>query len=319
MPALSVRNSTRPPLTSRTARPTSKVTVPDFGFGIRPLGPRMRPSGPTLLIMSGVAMATSKSVHPWRTLWTRSSPPTKSAPASWASLTLSPPTKVSTRTVLPVPLGRATVPRTIWSACRTSTPRRTWASTVASNLTVAVSLTTSQALTGGRLAAPLEPRAASTFLRASSYFFPCLANDFEPHRTCRAFDHLHRLLDLVRIEVLCLRRGDRPDLIPGHASDLLPPRLRRALLQAGGFLEEIHGRRGLQDEGEAPVLEDRYLGRHDVAGLLRGPLVVRPGEFHDVHAVWAERGAHRGCRSGPAGRQLDLEDRTNLLLRHVSP
>src|SRR5438094_1442739 len=43
MPNLSVRNSTLPPLESRTARATSLVTVPDFGFGIRPRGPSGRP------------------------------------------------------------------------------------------------------------------------------------------------------------------------------------------------------------------------------------------------------------------------------------
>src|SRR5256712_394278 len=35
-PVLSTRNSTRPPFASRTALATSKVTVPDFGFGMSP-------------------------------------------------------------------------------------------------------------------------------------------------------------------------------------------------------------------------------------------------------------------------------------------
>ncbi len=43
---------------------TSNVTVPVFGFGIRPRGPSTRPSRPTLPIWSGVAIATSKSVKP---------------------------------------------------------------------------------------------------------------------------------------------------------------------------------------------------------------------------------------------------------------
>ena len=42
--------------------------------------------------------------------------------------------KTRTRAVLPVPCGRLTVPRTIWSALRGSTPRRKATSTVASNL-----------------------------------------------------------------------------------------------------------------------------------------------------------------------------------------
>ena len=55
--------------------------VPDLGFGIRPRRPRMRPSLPTMPIMSGVARATSNSSQPASMRLTRSSPPTSSAPA----------------------------------------------------------------------------------------------------------------------------------------------------------------------------------------------------------------------------------------------
>ena len=58
---LSTLNSTRPPLTSLSARSMSNVIVPDFGFGIRPLRPRILPSRPTMPIVSGVASATSNS------------------------------------------------------------------------------------------------------------------------------------------------------------------------------------------------------------------------------------------------------------------
>src|SRR5436189_161724 len=81
----SVRYSSLPAFASRTALPMSKVTVPVFGFGIRPRGPRMRPRRPTFPIWSGVAMATSKSVNPSSTCFARSAEPTTSAPASSAS------------------------------------------------------------------------------------------------------------------------------------------------------------------------------------------------------------------------------------------
>ena len=80
-------------------------------------------------------MATSKSSMPPSTWAMRSSAPTMSAPASRASAAASPGANTATRTSLPVPEGRATVPRTIWSALRGSTPeahdrarrsRRTW-------------------------------------------------------------------------------------------------------------------------------------------------------------------------------------------------
>src|SRR6266498_5351242 len=79
---LSTRNSTLPALISRTALPTSTVTVPAFGFGIRPFGPRTLPSLPTRRIMSGVATSASNSRKPSWILATRSSAPTESAPAS---------------------------------------------------------------------------------------------------------------------------------------------------------------------------------------------------------------------------------------------
>ena len=64
-----------------------------------------------------------------------SSPPVKSAPASWASFSFSPEAITSTRFDLPPsPWGRTTVPRTIWSACLGSTPSRIATSTVSSNL-----------------------------------------------------------------------------------------------------------------------------------------------------------------------------------------
>src|SRR4051812_42495795 len=96
---------------------------------------------------------------------TMSSPPTKSAPASRASWNLSPPAITRTFFDLPRPCGRTTVPRTIWSACLGSTPRRNVISTVSSNfanLTFCRSGTASSILYGR----------CSTDFRAFSTFFP---------------------------------------------------------------------------------------------------------------------------------------------------
>jgi hypothetical protein len=84
-----------------------------------------------------VAMATSKSSMPPSTSAARSSAPTWSAPASRAA---GRPRRWRTRRrgrPCRCPTGSATVPRTIWSALRGSTPRRTASSTVSSNLAVA--------------------------------------------------------------------------------------------------------------------------------------------------------------------------------------
>ena len=55
---------------------TSLVTVPARGDGISPRGPSTLPSGPTTPIMSGVAMATSKSNQPPLIFSASSLPPT---------------------------------------------------------------------------------------------------------------------------------------------------------------------------------------------------------------------------------------------------
>ena len=114
----------------------SVVTVPDRGEGIRPRGPSTRPRGPTTPIMSGVARATSKSIVPPLICWARSSAPTMSAPAARAFSAFSPWAKTATRTLLPMPWGNATDPRTFWSLWRGSIPRWVETSTVWLNLVV---------------------------------------------------------------------------------------------------------------------------------------------------------------------------------------
>src|SRR5262247_2519311 len=166
MPVLSTRNSTLPALISLTAFAMSAVTVPVFGFGIRPRGPRTFPSLPTARIMSGVATTASKSMKPPWILSTRSSPPTTSAPAACASFCFSPPAIASTRLLLPRPCGRTTVPRTIWSACFGSTPSRSDMSTVSSNFAYFTFWTSG-------IASSIEyVRSAGIVARAATNFLP---------------------------------------------------------------------------------------------------------------------------------------------------
>ena len=99
--------------------------------------------------MSGVAMQRSKSMLPALTFSTRSSAPTTSAPAALASSALAPRANTPTRTERPVPFGRVTTPRTIWSACLGSTPRFIAISMVSSNFALARSLTIFTASSSG--------------------------------------------------------------------------------------------------------------------------------------------------------------------------
>ncbi|MNE25308.1 hypothetical protein D3C80_1186330 [compost metagenome] len=103
LPNLSTLKSILPAFTSSTALPTSIVTVPVFGFGIKPRGPRIRPNAPTLPITEGIVIITSMSVQPPLILSMNSSNPTNSAPAAFASASLSGVQSTNTRTSLPVP------------------------------------------------------------------------------------------------------------------------------------------------------------------------------------------------------------------------
>jgi hypothetical protein len=80
--------------------------------------------------MSGVAIATSKSVQPSSTFLARSSSPTKSAPASSAARAWSPLANTATVTSVPSLFGSVIVPRSCSSAWRTLRPVRTCTSTV---------------------------------------------------------------------------------------------------------------------------------------------------------------------------------------------
>src|SRR5271170_1000018 len=164
MPALSVRYLTCPDLAFFTASATFGVTVPTFGFGMRPRGPRIWPSWPTIRMASGLAITTSKSICPALTFSARSSKPTISAPAALAASAFFPWVNTATRTVLPVPCGITVEPRTCWSDFVASTPKFTDTSTDSLNFAVANSLTSLRAssmeydLPGGSLSFQLLVR-----------------------------------------------------------------------------------------------------------------------------------------------------------------
>src|SRR5215813_12218673 len=331
LPCRSVLNSILPPLISVTALATSGVTVPVFGFGIRPRGPSTRPRRPTLPIMSGVATTASKSRKP---PWIRSimsSEPTKSAPAARASSARSPVAKASTRAVLPVPWGRLTVPRTIWSALRGSTPSRSATSTVGSNLAGEVFLASATASAGlyRRVRSICSAAARYALLRfmmspslrrswSAGQRGPChgcgSALDGDPHRAGGALDDLFCCFHARGVEVGHLGLCDLPHLRGGDRADLGRVRRGTALGHPGGLLDQFRGRRGLRYERKRPVLVDRDLHRDDVAALGLCRRVVLPAEVHDVDAVRAQRGAHRRGWGGRARVELHLDHRSDLLL-----
>src|SRR5690606_4331265 len=305
-PAFSTLNWTSPPLALPTAAATSIVTVPTLGFGIRLRGPRILPSRPTVGIMSGVAMQRSNSILPLWIVSIRSSAPTISAPAASASSALAPRANTATRTVLPVPLGRLTTPRTIWSAWRGSTPRFIATSTVSSNFAVAADLTSRTASSIATLDLP------SKILRAAAVRFAIFAMalplHLDTHRPGRARDDQHRRIDVVGVEVLHLGLGDLAQLGDRHRTGDVLARSLAARLQLRGLLQQVRGRGrlDLHREGLVGEIGDDDRGRDADLHLLRAR-VERLAEFHDVDAALTQCRANGGRRVRLACRHLQLQ------------
>src|SRR4051812_3345098 len=314
MPALSARYCTWPALALRTAVATSGVTVPTFGLGIRPRGPRIWPSVPTTRIASGAAITTSNGMSPAFTRAARSSMPTMSAPAALASSALAPWANTATRLVLPVPLGITTAPRTTWSDFFGSMPSCTATSMDSSNLAVAASLTRVRAsLKAYSFVLSTLPCRAFCFL-VSFVMSDALHRD--AHRTGRTGQRADGGVDARGVHVLELGLGDLFELGPGDLADLVAVRRGRTLLQLHGLLDQDRRGRGLDDEGEALVRVRRDDDGQRQAGFhALGLRVERLAELHNVQAALAQCRADRRRRIGFACRNLQL-DKTDDFLRH---
>ena len=132
-----------------------------------------------------------------------SSPPTKSAPASCASFSFSPEATTSTFLALPPrPWGRMTVPRTIWSACLGSTPRRSATSTVSSNLAKACFATVATASGSGYCGF------AATASCAFANFFPTFDPSTSPFAPCLGAPTARRQPSRARWSYGCDRLAD---------------------------------------------------------------------------------------------------------------
>ena len=207
---------------------------------------------------------------------TSSLPPTRSAPASSASLALSPVAKTATRIDLPVPCGKRD---------RTSH--------------VLIGVTRIDAEAEGRLDGLVElgsgpgldqferlPRrilagGSSNRFGAALNFLPCFgmstpvvqtplivglpryvvvsrsALDGETHRAGGTFNDLHGRVDVVGIEVGHLDLGDLLHLGLRDRGHLLLVRFGEPLATPGGLTQQNGGRWRLGDEREAPILDTR--------------------------------------------------------------
>ena len=121
-----------------------------------------------------------------------------------------------------------------------------------------------------------------------------LAADLDAHRSGGALDHPFAaastsLADRSAILIAAISRTWSRVTRPMVSRFGVP----EPLLVPAAFAEQVRGRWGLEDEGERAVLEDRDLGRDDLAGLVGGLLVVALGELDDVDAVRPQRRADR--------------------------
>ncbi len=254
-------------------------------------------------------MATSKSVQPSVTLAARSSPPTWSAPASSASLALSPVANTATVTSLPRPWGREIVPRSCWSAWRTLSPVRMCTSTLSSNFALPNSLMQLDRLGRRVLALAVDLHQARAVALAAGRHQPVTSTPIERAVPSMIFD--------AWSTSCALRSGSLVSAICAHLraadlADLVAVGLARALVEADGLLDQHRRGRGLGDEGERAVLVDRDLDRDDRAAGVLGLGVERLAELHDVHAVLAQGGADRRSRVGGAAGDLELDEGEDL-------
>src|SRR6186713_806386 len=311
IPALSTRYVTWPALAFFTAVATSGVTVPTFGFGMSPRGPRIWPSWPTTRIASGLAITRSKLMLPAFTCAARSSMPTMSAPAAFASSTFLPAVNTATRSVLPVPCGITVEPRTCWSDFAASMPRFTAASTVSLNLAVANSFTSFRAssieycLPG----VSLDFQVFSRFVSAM-----CLLHHVHAHRTGGACNRAYSGVEIGRREIRRLRLRDLFELFARDLADLRGVGRAAAFFDADRLANQHRRRRRLHDEREAAIRVhgDDHRDRQVLFDLLRGSVELL-AEFHDVHALLTERGPDRRRRIGGARRHLQLDVAVYLL------
>src|SRR6185436_5041278 len=312
MPALSARYGTCPAFAFFTASATFGVTVPTFGFGIRPRGPRIWPSWPTTRIASGLATTTSKFISPAFTFSARSSRPTTSAPAARAASWFLPPVNTATRTDLPMPCGITVEPRTCWSDFDASMPRLIATSTDSLNFALANSLTSASASSIGYcLPGWILPVQAFTRL-ATNGMSEALHVDAHAARAAR--DRADGGFEVGSGQIRLLDLGDVFELRAVDASHLVGVRRAAALLDADGLADQHRGRRRLQNEGEAAIAVhgDHHRRRQPLLQALR-LRVERLAELHDVHALLTERRTDRRARIRLACRNLQLDVASNFL------
>src|SRR6516225_592151 len=302
MPALSTRYVTWPALAFFTAVATSGVTVPTFGFGISPRGPRIWPSCPTTRMASGEAMTRSKLISPAFTCAARSSSPTISAPAALAASWFLPEVNTATRTVLPVPCGMTVEPRTCWSDLLASMPRFTAASTLSANLAVANSFTSLRASSTGYCLPGLRLAFQALIRFATAISHPL---DIDAHAAGAARDGAYCGVEIGGREIGLLQLGNLFQLLARDLANLRGIGCPAAFFNTDRLADEHRRRWSLHHEGEAAIRVDGddHRDRQPLLHLL-GLGIELLAELHDVDALLTERRPDRRRRVGGACRHL---------------
>ena len=131
-----------------------------------------------------------------------------------------------------------------------------------------------------------------------------LTDDFEAHVTGGASDDFATGVDVLGIEISLLDLVDLLELLAGDRADLVQIGAGGTGRDVGCFLEQ-HGRgRGLEDESERLVGEDRDHDRQNHAVLVLGLGVELLTKSHDINALCTKCGAYRWGRICRSGRKL---------------
>src|SRR3989338_5576834 len=248
---LSDLNSILPALTSLIALATSALTVPAFGVGIRPRGPKIFPNLLKSRIISGVAITTSKSINPLPTFSIRSSAPIRSAPASLAFCSCSPLQKTAMRTFLPVPCGKTTVPRITWSELLVSILREKCNSTVSSNFTLGNLSIFSMASLREYVRSAVNCCTA-VFMRLLILII--LDHHLDTHAAGRSFNSFYGLGEIHRVQIFHFGLGDLFNLFARDLANFFTPSRPGGFSQIGRPFDQDGARRSLDDKIKRLIL-----------------------------------------------------------------
>src|SRR3989344_2657773 len=130
----------------------------------------------------------------------------------------------------------------------------------------------------------------------------------DAHTPRRALNALHRLFDVLSVQIGHLRFRNLPELYAADLAGISLMRLAGSLLNAGCFPQKIRGGRRFVPQLVRAILIHGDLHRNDRTGLVARGLVELLANLLDIEPVLPQRRPHRRCRCRLPGRHLELHN-----------